>query len=308
MPARASDIAKLKTHTSFLAGWKTSSDSSHDNTTVPTPSETPPQLPNSRTTSLPDLENLSITNMDESKATGSSLREDVPPNSAEGSGAQVETKTQDSGDAKVKKGPCRKHLKGHKKANKRSKVKLEESSSSESSSSSSSKSSSTESEESTEGESSDEEEDTDAAKKRKSKAKRAKKLKELKEKKKAKSRKHKELSDEEEVSESSNESSSEEEDKRRKLKSKKKKKLRKHRKEVESSDSEEEDEDESESRARVHLKALKLRGYRRVNKGGLASLNDRGLKKNSKSKGKKKKRLVRLSYVHASKNPSARHR
>ena len=290
MTARPDNLAKLKTHTSSLAGWKTSSDSSHDNTAIPTPSETPPQFPNSRATSLPDLENLESAEMDETKATGSSLREDVPPNAAEGSGLPNETKSQDNGDAKGKKSSCRKHAKGHKKSSKRSKAKVEETSSSESSSSSSSSSSSTESEESTEAESSEEEEeDVDTTKKRKSKAKKVRKLKELKEKKKAKSRKHKEPSDEEDESDSSDTSSSEEEDKRRKLKSKKKK-SKKHRKVAESSESEDDDGDDSVALTQAHLKALKLRGYRRVNKGGLNSLNDRASKKGLKSKGKKKKR------------------
>ncbi len=299
MTARPLSPVKLKKHTSSLAGWKTSSDSSHDNTNIPTPSETPSEFSNSRGASLPDLDNLESANMDETKAPGSSLRENVQPNAAEGSSIQNETKTQDAGDAKGKKGSCRKHSKGLKKASKRPKAKAEESSASENSPSSSSSSSSSESEESTEAVSSEEEEDLETIKKRKSKAKKAKKVKELKEKKKAKSRKHKEPSDEEDESETSDDSSSEEDGKRRKLKLKKKKKAKKHRKEVETSDSEEVEEDDPVARAQAHLKALKLRGYRRVNKGGLNSLNDKALKKGLKSKGKKKKRQVSLDRMHA---------
>lgn len=297
MTARPSRPVKLKTHTSSLTVWKTSSDSSHDNTTIPTPSETPPQFPHSRGAITPDLENLESTNMDETTAAGSSLREDVKLDTAEGSTIQNESKTQDNGNAKGKKSSCRKHSKRLKKVNKRSKTKVEDSSTGEKSSSSSSSSSSSESEGSTEAESSEEEEDPETIKKWKSKAKKAKRMKELKEKKKAKLRKYKEPSDEEDESEASNESSSEEEEKRRKLKVKKKKKAKKHRKEVESSDSEEEEEDDPVARAQAHLKALKLRGYRRLNKGGLNSLNDKALRKGLKSKGKKKKRQVSLDRL-----------
>lgn len=279
-------FSPIKNYISSSAVYKTAFDPS---TPDFTPSETPPQIPSSGPSELSDSEKLGSSKMDDAKGEGSKTNDGGEAPVVDNTTTQDKTKTQEVGDSKMKKVSCRKHSKTPGKPKKRSKGKVEDSSS-DSSSSSDDSSGSSESEDFTDSESSSEE-DAQAAKKRKAKAKKAKKLKE---KKKAKSRKGKELIEEEDESGTSDDSSSEEEDRKKKSKSRKKRRSRKSKKEAEESESEEDPSDPL-AIAKAQLNALKLRGsLGRRGRGGRLQLDDRLLKKSLRAKGKKKKRQVGL--------------
>ncbi len=262
-----------------------------------TPSETPQSHDGSTTEKL-DLKGLLDTRkMDEDVAEShETMKEAGQPLAAEGkSSTKAEAKSQDAGEAGVKKVTCKKHPKPKRSINKRRKAKKDSSSSSDSSSDDSSDSSEDESDDE-ETSSSEDSEDEVAKTKRKSKARR--RAKKLKEKKKARSKKHKDSSTESSEESSSDDSSSEDE-KSKKARKNQKRKAKKAKKAAETDATEGQAAGDALAQARAQLSALRLGGI-----GGRRALGGRGLvagqdaalkkalseKRAGKSKSSKKKR------------------